>query len=170
MDMVYGLDPRPIPKAESVAAGPGRTLTVRWRDGGYIHVDLAGWVGLHDIARLRDDAVFRTAAVGEYGSSVFWDGDEDLAIDCHHLRLLAEQQAVFGVAELAAWQDRRGVSNQEAADAIGVALNTWLHYKAGATRIPRGVAIACRAMDRDDVVFAANYRPRRNGRPPVAAE
>lgn len=98
-----------------------------------------------------------------------WDGDEDLSIDSVRLELLAEQQAAFDGAAAAVWRDRRGVSNQEAADVLGVALNTWLHHKAGVTRIPRGVAIACRAMERDDVVFAARYRPRRNGRPPRAA-
>ena len=167
-DMVGGPDPRPIHKVDSVETGPGRMLTVRWRNGGGIRVDLSGWIGFHRIERLRDDSVFRRVEVGEYGGSIYWDGDEDLSIDSVHLELLGEQQAPFAATDLAAWQDRRGVSNLEAADLIGVSVNTWLNYKAGATRIPQGVAIACRAMDRDPLLFTAHYRPRRNGRPPAA--
>lgn len=169
MDMVHGTDPRPIPKVDAVMIGPGRTIDVRWRGGGEARIDLTGWIALHDIESLRDDAVFATAAPGEHGGSVCWNGDEDLAIDTVHMEMLAEQQAEFGGTDAAAFQERRGLSNQEAADALGVALNTWLHYKSGHTRIPRGVAIACRAMERDDLVFEAHYRPRRNGRPPASA-
>lgn len=169
-DMVHGLDHRPIRKVDSVTTGPGRVLIVRWRGGGEVRVDLAGWIGFHDIARLRDDAVFQRAEPGEYGSSVCWDGNEDLAIDTVHLELLAEQQAAFDATELVNWQARHGLSNQEAADLIGVASNTWLNYKKGTSRIPQGVAIACRAMDRDLVLFEAHYRPRHAGRPAVAAK
>lgn len=112
--------------------------------------------------------MFRRPEVGEYGSCVQWMGDEDLVIDTVHLESLAEQQAEFGTAELIAWQERHEVSNQEAADLLGVAVNTWANYRAGATRVPRGVAIACRAMDRDPLLFAAHFRPRHPGRPPAA--
>jgi hypothetical protein len=169
-DVITPRNPRPVPKVESVEAGPGRVLTVHWRGGGSITVDLAGWIGFHRIERLYADALFRRPEVGEYGSCVQWDGDEDLAIDTIHLELLAGQQAPFAGPDLALWQDHHALSNQEAADLLGVSMNTFLHYRTGTTRIPRGVAIACRAIDRDPLIFTAHYRPRRPGRPAVAAE
>ncbi|MBP2293054.1 DUF2442 domain-containing protein [Azospirillum rugosum] len=169
-EMAHGSDPRPILRIATVAAEPGHVLRIRWTDGTSARVDLSGWIGLHDVAELRDDAMFRQPEVGEFGASVQWAGNEDLSIDTLHLELLAEQQAPFGAAEIAAWQDRHRISNQEAADLLDVAVNTWMNYKSGATRVPRGVAIACRAMDRDPLFFTAHFHPRRNGRPPAAAE
>lgn len=167
-EFVYGIDPRPIPEIARVEAGPGTIVTVEWVGGGGVTVDLAGWIALHDIEQLRVPAIFAKPEIGPDGDTVQWAGDEDLSIDSVHLQLIAEQQAAFGAADLAAWQARRHVSNQEAADLFGLSPNTWLNYKNGATRIPGGVVIAIRAMDRDPMLFEANFRPRRNGRPPAA--
>lgn len=167
-EMVYGADPRPILRIAAVGAEPGHVLNIRWTDGTSARVDLSGWIGLHEITELRNEAVFRQPEVGEYGASVQWAGDEDLSIDTVHLELLAQQQAPFGADDIATWQARHSVSNQEAADLHGVAVNTWMNYKSGATRVPRGVAIACRAMDRDPLIFEAHFRPRHPGRPSAA--
>lgn len=162
--------PRPIPRLRAVDTAPGSTLVVTWEDGRTDRVDLSGWLeaGHPYFHRLRDPALFATAT--QTGSAVEWGGDEDLAIDSLHLALLAEQQRVFGQAELVAWQDRLDLSNQEAADLVGVHVNTWGNYRTGATPVPPMLAIVCRAITRDPLLFAAHYRPRRNGRPPAAAE
>lgn len=163
---------RPIPHLSTVATAPGAVLLATWDDGRTDRVELVGWIesGHPYFHRLRDAAVFATATVTDEGSVVTWDDDDDLAIDSVNLALLAEQQRDFGRDDLVAWQERRGISNQEAADLVGVHVNTWSNYRAGTTTVPRGVAIAIRAMDRDPLLFAAHYRPRRNGRPPAAAE
>ncbi|MGQ9365728.1 DUF2442 domain-containing protein [Azospirillum sp. ST 5-10] len=163
--------PRSVPRLARVATEPGAVLVATWDTGATDHVALAGWIesGHPYFHRLRDPAVFARAELVD-DTTVEWDGDEDLAIDSTNLYLLAEQQRAFGAAELTAWQDRRGISNQEAADLLGLHVNTWSNYRTGATPIPRPVAIACRAMDRDPTLFSALFRPRRNGRPPAAAE
>lgn len=166
---ISGIDPRPIRHIARVESGPGFALTVEWVGGGGVTVDLAGWIGLHDIEALRSRTVFSQPEIGEDGDTVQWAGDEDLCIDSVHLELLAEQQRAFDAAELTAWQQRRGLTNQEAADLMGVHVNTWVNYRSAATPVPRGVAIACRALERDPLLFAANYRPRRGGHLPSAS-
>ncbi|HYH19777.1 MAG TPA: hypothetical protein VD995_14280 [Azospirillum sp.] len=169
-EMVHGADPRPIRRIAAVEAATGRMLIVTWDHGGTDEVDLSGWIGFHDIAELRDESVFRRPEIAEYGSAVQWAGNEDLAIDSVHLELLAEQQRPFGSTDLTAWQERLGLSNQEAADLLDVALSTFHTYKSGTARIPSVVQIACRAIERDPLLFEAHYRPRRpSGRPPKAA-
>lgn len=168
--LVIGSDPRPIPLIGGVEAGPGNTLVVEWVGGGGVTVDLSGWIALHDIEALRIPAIFSKPEIGEYGDTVQWAGDEGLSIDSVHLELLAEQQAVFGAVDLVTWQERHGLSNQEAADLFAVHVNTWINYRSGASLVPRALVIACRAIDRDPLPLAAFLRPRRPGRPPAAAE
>lgn len=163
--------PRPIPHLKAVAAAPGAVLLVTWEDGHTDRVDLSGWLeaGHPAFRRLRDPALFATATLAD-DSTVEWGGDDDLAIDSLNLALLAEQQRAFGQNELLAWQARLDLSNQEAADLVGVHVNTWLNYRGGKTPVPPMLAIVCRAVLRDPLLFAAHYRPRHPGRPPAAAE
>lgn len=164
---VTGIDPRPVPAIARVEAGPGTSLTVDWVGGGGIRVDLAGWIALHDIEFLRVPAIFGKPEVADDGYCVQWAGDEDLCIDSVHLDLIAERQTPFEASDLTAWQARWHLSNQEAAELFGVSPNMWLNCKNGATDIPGGVIVAIRAMDRDPLLFEANFRPRRNGGPPA---
>ncbi|CAO3358358.1 DUF2442 domain-containing protein [Azospirillum melinis] len=163
--------PRPIPRLAAVAPAAGAVLALTWDDGRADRVDLTGWLesGHPYFHQLRDPAVFATARLAD-DTTVEWNGDEDLAIDSMHLALLAEQQRPFGQAELVAWQERHDLSNQEAADLVGVHVNTWSNYRNGATAVPAMLGIVARAFSRDPLLFAAHYRPRRNGRPPAAAE
>ncbi|MFY8092486.1 MAG: hypothetical protein ACOVN0_03290 [Niveispirillum sp.] len=156
----------PLPRIEVVIVGEKSTLTVQWRDGGSDHVDLAGWIatGGADFQRLGRREDFITATVGSFGLAVEWCGDEELAIDSYHLQQLAEQQRGLSGRDLAAWQERMQVSNQEAADILDIALSTWHSYKAS-PQVPRPVQIVCRALEQDKVMFEAYYVPRRAGRP-----
>ena len=167
---VIGTDPRPVPLIAAVEAGPGTILTVDWVGGGRVSVDLAGWIALHKIDALRVPTIFAKPEIGEDGDTVQWAGDEDLSIDSVHLELLAEQQAVFGAAELSEWQERHGLSNTEAADLFALHVNTWINYRTGVSSVPLALLIACRAIDRDPLPLAAFLRPRRPSRPPAAAE
>ncbi|KAA0577520.1 DUF2442 domain-containing protein [Azospirillum sp. Sh1] len=163
--------PRPIPRLAAVAPAAGAVLALTWDDGRADRVDLTGWLesGHPYFHQLRDPTVFASARLVD-ATTVEWNGDEDLAIDSMHLALLAEQQRPFGQPELIAWQDRHDLSNQEAADLVGVHVNTWSNWRTGATAVPAMLGIVCRAFSRDPLLFAARYRPRRPGRPPAAAE
>ena len=163
-------DPRPSPRISSVAPGADTTLSVAWEGGDTDTVDLAGWIarGGPAFRALRDRATFHTADVADYGFAIRWNQDDDLSIDSVHIELLRDQQRPFDSRSLVAWQARMALSNQEAADLLGIRLSTLHNYKTGATRIPRGVQIACRATERDPLLFEAHYKPRYTGRPAAA--
>ncbi|CAO3411717.1 DUF2442 domain-containing protein [Azospirillum largimobile] len=163
--------PRPVPRLASVEPAPGAILLLVWEDGRTDRVDLTGWLeaGHPYFHRLRDPALFATAQLTD-ATTVEWGGDEDLSIDSLNLALLAERQRAFGQADLVAWQDRLDLSNQEAADLVGVHVNTWGNWRTGTTPVPPMLGIVCRAIARDPLLFAAHYRPRRSPRPPAAAE
>lgn len=86
------------------------------------------------------------------------------AIDSEHLRMIADHQAPFAAAEVAAWQAAMSVSNADTADLVGVVPSTWSSYRAGMT-VPASVARLCRAMRADPVILSAHLRPRVAGRP-----
>jgi hypothetical protein len=108
--------------------------------------------------------VFRAPRIAEHGAAVAWGDDDDLMIDAVHLEQIAAEQQPFGAAEIGGWQRVMRLSNQEAADFVGVSLSTWNAYKAGA-RIPTALAMLCRAATRDPLLLQAHFRPRKTGRP-----
>jgi len=159
-----------LPRIAKVAPIASATLRITWKDGRSADtVNLRGWIatGGNILAPLTNEVTFRTARVAEYGSAIAWGDDDDLVIDAYHLRALADEQGPF---DAASWQAAVGLSNQEAAELLGISLSTWNSYKAGGRRkVPLPVAIACRAAQRDPVILQAHYRPRKAGRPRKAA-
>jgi len=137
-------------------------LRVTWSNkrGGNT-IDLTGWIATGgDILKpLSEEAIFARAAVANYGAAVAWD-DGDLAIDAMHLKKLAEEQAPFTEHDARIWQRAIGVSNNEAADLLGLSASTWLAYKAGSSAIPAAIAMLCRAIQRDPLLMQAHFRPR----------
>ena len=163
---------KPLPRVADVVSLGSAEIFVTWADGAVEKVNLAGWIatGGNILAPLESDAVFNTARLGDYGASIEWGPEDgDLAIDAHHLHQLAVEQRPFMRSELIAWQGEAGLSNQEAADFLGVSLSTWNAYKAGGP-IPNPVQMVCRASLRDPVMLHAHYRPRKPGRPPRAGQ
>lgn len=155
-----------VPRIAKLKVVAPSTLVLSWRGGGSAEVNLAGWIatGGDFLAPLKAADVFATARIGGHGGAVEWAGGDDLAIDSYHLHLLAEEQRPFGADDFTAWQRAAKLSNQEAADFLGLALSTLHAYRKGST-IPTAVQIACRAALRDPMVMQAHYRPRVTGRP-----
>jgi hypothetical protein len=156
-----------LPRIGSVAVpGLPMILRIRWRGVWKAEVvDLTGWIatGGEVLAPLLDPVVFAQARVENYGAAVAWD-DGDLAIDAVHLKQIADEQKPFGPDDARRWQEQTELSNNEAADLIGVSLSAWNAYKAG-SRIPKTVGMICRAILRDPVMMQAHLRPRVAGRP-----
>jgi DNA-binding transcriptional regulator YiaG len=154
-----------IPRLASVLAKPGKRLGVAWKDGFKAEIDLSGLVArLAALAPLADPALFTAVELVDWNTAVGWAGNDDLTLSSETLRRVAEEQAAFNAADFAAWQEALDLSNQEAADVLGVSLNTIKNYRAGSV-IPATTALACRALAHDNVAFMARYRPRRAGRP-----
>ena len=155
-----------LPRIEAVTIEGPSTLRVRWRGKRAADVvNLSGWIatGGDLLAPLRDPAKFSRASIANYGAAVGWDND-DLAIDTLHLKKLAEEQQPFSNRDIRNWQNAVKLSNNEAADLLGVSVSTWNAYKVNAT-IPQPVAIVLRAALRDPLVMQAHLRPRTAGRP-----
>ncbi|MGY2051696.1 hypothetical protein [Methylobacterium sp. JK268] len=156
-----------LPRLASVTALTGSAVRVTWTDGRTDEVELVGWIatGGEILRPLRDPETFATVRLGEYGASLAWgEEDGDLAIDAYHLHQIAAEQRPFRSEDLAAWQETAEVSNQEAADFLGVSLSTWNAYKATGN-VPPQIRMLCRAALRDPVLFQAHLRPRKAGRP-----
>lgn len=158
-----------MPRIKAVEPLDNMTLAVEWADGTRSNANLTGWVATAGeiLQPLSAPEIWKTANVTDYGATVEWAGD-DLAIDAHHLSLIAEDQCDFGVEDLHRWQEEAGLSNNEAADFLGVTLRTWTNYRAGAP-ISNLVKMVLRASQRDPVIMHANFRPRRPGRPRKAS-
>lgn len=157
-----------MPRIKSVAALDNTTLQVEWLGGHESTIQLIGWIstGGETLAALLKADVWMTAEVADYGATVEWMGG-DLAIDAYHLNQIAEDQRDFDAEDLRRWQERAGLSNNEAADFLGVSLRTWKNYRAGEP-ISNAVKMLLRASDRDPLLMHAHYRPRQPGRPKAA--
>lgn len=158
-----------LPRMAVVAPVPGTlSLTVHWVDGTQATVDMTGAVyRLGAFAPLRDPQAFAQMQVIDNGYAIGWPA-LDLDYSGSSLARLAEEQAPFTGADFVAWQDRLGLSNQETADFLDASLSTVKNYRT-AERIPRPVAVTCRATLRDSHLLAAHFHPRLPGRPRVGA-
>ena len=157
-----------LPRLKTVEALPEPYwLRVAFRDGRAADVDLQGMVHRYRaLAPVRDPARFRTVRVIHYGHGITWGDDLDISADS--LSALADAQAPFGADDFRRWQESVRLSNREAADVLGLSVETIKKYRAG-SRIPTVVALACRATQHDPALLAARFRPRRSGRPRKAA-
>lgn len=145
------------------------TVNVQWREGSKDDVDLAGWVdtGGALLVPLANPETFKDVRVVEHGAALEWAGDEDLAIDAHHLSLIARVQRAPGKTELADWQAANHFTDLDVATTFGVGRSTWANYKANADRVPRMVLMYVRAVQIDPVLLHAIFKRKRgkSGRP-----
>lgn len=156
----------PLPRLKGAKALAASRLKLAWHGGGTAVCDLTGLIARsRGLAPLKDAGVFAKAKVIDWGAGVGWPNGLDLSAQT--LKRIAAEQAAFDASSFRAWQVALGLSNQEAADALGLTLGTIKNYRNGHT-IPPAVAVACRAMMNDPHVIAAHYRPRKPGRPAAA--
>jgi hypothetical protein len=151
-----------FPRIASIEVTGPYGLVVAWSDGRRSEVDLEGTVyGFGPYAPLRDPATFAKACVMDWGDGIEWPDGLDMSADS--LAFLAREQREMTSAELREWQERMGLSNQEAADWANVALSTWKNYIREGGKIPRPLQIATTAARENPAIFYAHYKPRRGG-------
>jgi Protein of unknown function (DUF2442) len=157
----------PLPRIEKVRPETAHRLRIKFRGKPWRAVALDGLIARYKAMRPLEDAViFKKAKVIDWGAAVGWPGDLDLSAST--LWQMSEEQQPFTTADFVRWQHGARLSNAEAADALGLSVATIKNYRSGAN-IPAAVAIACRAMAAEPATLAAHYRPRRTGRPKLAA-
>lgn len=165
---------RKLPRIKSIKVADASVLKIVFapRKGdkpAAVHkiIDLSGMIAREKFLEpLRADSVFRQAKIIDWGAAVGWPDDRE--IGAATLLRLANEQEPFDNADFVAWQKRAALSNQEAADALGVTIGTIKNLRAGKVPVRTAVAIACRALGADPIALAAHFKPRQTGRPKAA--
>ena len=128
-------------------------------------VDLTDWItNTGALARLKDQALFSTARVGEHGTTVVWIDDE-LELGADNLRNLSEEQAGgIGHERMVEWMHRVGLTQERAAASIGISRRMLNYYLSAEKPIPLTVWLAC-------IGFEESQKKRRHtgNRSPVAS-
>ena len=120
------------------------SLRLTYADGEQLTVDLANLIARHaTLAPLADPAIFITAAVGEWGGSVIFNGDDSLELAADNLRARAvEQTGGYSHELIWNWMARHKLTLEAAAEALGVSRRMLAYYRSGAKPVPRTVALA----------------------------
>jgi hypothetical protein len=156
-----------LPNIEKIRVELPTVLHLKFRGRKWRPVDLGGLIAREKfLAPLKDPRIFARAKLIDWGGGVGWPDDRDLSAST--LWRMSDERMPFTNREFAGWQVRVGLSNQEAADALGLSLRTIKNIRSGAVPVSQVVSIACRAMEADPMLLAAHYAPRFAGRPKAA--
>ncbi|PIQ53270.1 MAG: hypothetical protein COW02_07455 [Comamonadaceae bacterium CG12_big_fil_rev_8_21_14_0_65_59_15] len=123
-------------------------LTLTFADGLTLAVDLSIAIRSHpSLTALLDPKLFAQARIDARGGYVIWVEDElELAAD--NLRNMAVEQAGgIGSERILNWMDKHGLTQESAAQAIGVSRRMLNYYLSGVKPIPKTVWLACRGWE-----------------------
>ena len=128
----------------TLAVLPPCGLRLAFADGVSFDVDLAPVIRAHAaLSALSDPALFARASVDARGGYVVWIED-DLEMAADNLRHLAiEQAGGIGHERLWEWMHRNSLTQEHAAEAIGISRRMLNYYLSGAKPIPKTVWLAC---------------------------
>lgn len=123
--------------------GPAQ-LRLAFADGAEYPLDLAPVICAYPaLALLSDPALFATARLDTRGGYLVWI-DDDLEMAADNLRNLAVEQAGgIGHERLLNWMHDNSLTQQAAAQAIGVSRRMLNYYLSGTKPIPKTVWLAC---------------------------
>ncbi len=139
-----------LPRIAAVAADKTPlTLRIRWDKGDESAVDVSGLVEtfrLYEPLR-RSPEAFARVRLGEFGADVVWSDDIDMSADT--LWRLAQEQsgATMSPDAFRRWRERKALTLDAAARALGVSRRMVAYYEQGAKPIPRVVALATRGLE-----------------------
>ena len=121
-------------KEEGVA-----TLRESWKD-----VDLADKIsGIKALEPILDPSVFVTAHASKGGKTVDWEGFDSIFGADNVYAWGKEQAGEPSHAMIWEWMHRNGLTQQQAADAIGISRRMLSYYLACAKPVPKTVWLAC---------------------------
>jgi DNA-binding XRE family transcriptional regulator len=123
-------------------------LLIRWIDGSTSLVDLSGLIGrLEGLKPLRDPLIFGKAHAGDFGWAVAWTDDIDIGADTL-FRLSVEQKELrMDAAALRHWRAAHELTEQGAANVLGITRRRYRRLESGAKPVPQTVALACSGFD-----------------------
>jgi hypothetical protein len=137
-----------LPRILSVKSAGEFRLRLRFANGKSFAVDLSRDVRqFKPYRRLRDQALFARAALGEGGHSVIWPVEElDMGADTLWQYAL-DQNGRADAAEFIRWRWRNRLSLTAAAEALGLSRRQIAYYASGEHEVPRTVLLACKGWE-----------------------
>ncbi|MBC8241675.1 MAG: DUF2442 domain-containing protein [Alphaproteobacteria bacterium] len=142
---------------------PGE-LVVTWEGGASSRIDLSGLIARDpEFAALARPEIFARVSAADWGWGAEWP--DGINCSARVLSRLARDQHPWATEDYIGWQDDLGLSNQQAADVLGVTTRTIEYYRSGKP-LSRTVQIACMAIRDDPAYLDAFYKVRKPGRPP----
>ena len=141
-------------RIRTVEVFPMQCLRLTFEDGWVAKVNLSHWIINTKLFKsLQQTEVFDLARVGDWGTSVVWVEDTiDMGAD--NLRNLAvEQDGGVGHERIVNWMHKHSLTQERAADAIGVSRRMLNYYLSGAKAIPKTVWLACLGGENVDQNF-----------------
>lgn len=132
-----------IGKIRSVAVAGDKRLEVGWDDGLVAPVDLGYVIDTHKaLAPLKKKVEFARVALSSDGWSLEWPCGIDFGAE--QLRRWADEQAgeIMRVADFRAWMDEHGLTQEAAAQALGLSRRMIAYYLSGEKVIPKTVMLA----------------------------
>ena len=133
----------PAFKIDAVKTSPPFLLSITFGDKKTMEIDLSEIIERYSaLAPLKAPSVFALAHVGEFGSSVVWRDDVDLAGD--NLRAEAvEQSGGISHERIWNWMHRNKLTLDTAAEALGISRRMVAYYRNGERPIPKHIWLAC---------------------------
>lgn len=132
-----------IGKITSVGVIGDKQLEIAWDDGHVAPVDLSDVIAAHKaLASLKKKGEFRQVNVSADGWSVEWPSGVDFG--AQQLRRWADEQAgeAMPVTDFRAWMDEHGLTQEAAAQALGLSRRMIAYYLSGEKVIPKTVMLA----------------------------
>ncbi|HJM48764.1 MAG TPA: DUF2442 domain-containing protein [Alphaproteobacteria bacterium] len=153
-----------VPRIKKLEVVGPLSLRAIFKDGTEVDADLSGLCARSRHFKVfRDDPeAFAQAHLIHNGSGIAWPNGLDYGADAL-LSLALWQQEMSG-REFKAWQRRVQLSNNEAADLLGVSLTTVKNYH-GRDVVPAAVKIACDAFEHNPTLLYGRFKVRERGRP-----
>ena len=137
------------PRITAVEPGDGDyVLQITWEDGSISRVDLTEPIfRLKYFRPLRDKTQFRAVNVADWGWAVSWGNDLDFSGE--KLWEMAKEQANAQMlpSEFRAWLKRHDLTQQAAAELLGISKRSVAYYSTGAQPITRTVVLALKGLE-----------------------
>lgn len=132
-----------IGKIESVAVIGDQRLEIAWDDGHVAPVDFTEVIAAHKaLMLLNKKSAFARVRVSADGWSLEWPSGVDFG--AQQLRRWADEQAgeAMRVADFRAWMDAHDLTQEAAAQALGLSRRMIAYYLSGEKPIPKTVMLA----------------------------
>jgi hypothetical protein len=138
-----------IGRIGSVATRGKAVIVVDWDDGHRAAIDLAPIIAERPIlSALGDPEIFHSVRLPEAGWSIEWP-KAGIDLGAAQLRRWADEQAgdAMPASAFRAWMDRHGMTQDRAAEALGLSRRTIAYYLSGEQVIPKTVLLATEGFD-----------------------